>query len=114
MRSSTHLILRMAVACFLPPPNASGSGSDEFQWPRRLSGRPLQQAALFRFLPAGPMHRAFQRLDQFVFFNVIAAPVAFQTSVEYPRGVQVPEFERDGIYILHRIFTCFKNVKGLP
>jgi len=60
------------------------------------------------------MHRALQRLDQFVSFNFIAAPVAFQKSVEHTSGPQLPGFEGDVISILHLYFTFLKNEKGLP
>src|SRR5437899_10660859 len=75
MLSSTHSILRMAIKCCSLRPNASRFGSDCFQWPWRLADLRLIGSALFDVLPAGPMHRAFQRLDQFVSFNLIAAPV---------------------------------------
>ena len=65
----------MAIKCSSLPPNASRFGSDCFQWPWRLADLRLIGSALFGVLPAGPMHRAFQRLDQFVSFNLIAAPV---------------------------------------
>jgi len=60
------------------------------------------------------MHRAFQRLDQFVSFNLIAAPVAFQKSADYSRGVQLLEHQGDAICFRHRISPPSKNEKGLP
>ena len=74
--------------------------------------RPLLKAsAPVRLLRAGPMHRAFQRLHQFVFFNVIAAPVAFQKKVEFPGVARLPAFEGDVIYILHRVAPDSSKMK---
>src|SRR5438128_6695481 len=112
MLSSTPSILRMAIKCSWRRLNASRFGSDCLQWPWRLSNRRLIGSALFGVLPAGPMHRALQRLDQFVSFNFIAAPVAFQKSVEHTSGPQLPGFEGDVISILHLYFTFLKDDKG--
>src|SRR5437762_4684798 len=112
MLSSTPSILRMAIKCSSLRLNASRFGSDCLQWPWRLSNRRLIGSALFGVLPAGPMHRAFQRLDQFVSFNLIAAPVAFQKSVEHTRDPQLPGFEGDVISILHLYFTFLKMRRG--
>src|SRR6266704_5385363 len=98
MLSSTHSILRMAIKCSSLRLNASRFGSDCLQWPWRLSNRRLIGSAVFGVLPAGPMHRAFQRLDQFVSFNLIAAPAAFQKSVAYSRGVKLLEHQGHVIY----------------
>src|SRR2546427_4300844 len=114
MLSSKHLILRMTIACSSLPPNASGSGSLEHKPDHLISlvTRPgrcpdflLKASAPLCVLGAGPMHRAFRRLYQFVFFNVIAAPVAFQKKVEFPMVARLPACEGEVIYILHRVCT---------
>src|SRR5213593_527018 len=110
----------MAIACSSLPPNVSGSGSLEHKPGRLISPvtRPgrcpdflFKASAPFCDLGAGPMHRAFRRLYQFVFFNVIAAPVAFQKKVELPGVARLPAFEGDVIYILHPVAPDSSKMK---